>query len=378
MGQLNKHHAEMPPSAIPALLECACYRPRAHSDDDASLGQLIHDYTEPRVTGEGEPVIEGLEVADIEDCDFMVTEIQHFFRENAADAKILKEVSCEIYDEEMNLITCGTADLVADSAVVVGCDIKSGLDFKPWLHDYRGQLAGYAIARMQQMGAKEAVWAIAWIKPRKMQVFKFSYEKCDAIVYAARERRRDPNAIPQVCRHCRYCARLTECPAVNPGLALVAEADARPRLPESILRPELIQDPAEMSRAMVFCDDVIGAWLKRLEEIKAAVVDCGLAMSEGNDLPFYNRIIKPGQKRIDDKDGAWTLLKDELSKEAFYEGLKLSLPELGKSFARYQESTGAKITQKAAREHVEGVLDQLIIREPPKPTLQRIKEKRGK
>lgn len=372
------HHPEMPPSSIPALLECACFRPRSFTDDDAGLGQLMHDYIEPRVSHNNPLPIDGLEQGDTEDCDYMVMEILHFFRENAPGAPIAREELCEIYDEDMKLVTFGTADHVAECAAVVGLDIKSGLDFKPWLHDYRGQLKAYAMAKMQQKGMREAIWAIAWVKPRKLQVFKFTYEDCEASVFAARERRRDQHAQPQTCRFCRYCARLPECPAVNPGLALVAEADTRPLLPESILFPEKIQDITEMSRALVFCDDVISAWIKRLTEIKETVSDCGLAMSEGNDIPFYQRIVKPGQKRVDNKDGAWTLLQEQMSKEAFYEALKLSLPELAKAYARYQNANGAPVTEKDARAHVEGILDSVIVREPPKPALQRIREKKGK
>jgi hypothetical protein len=338
----------------------------------------MHEYVNPRVADEGEPVIAGLEDSDIEDCEAIIPEIKHFFRENAGDATISSEVKIEILDENMKEITFGSADLVSNGDAVVGCDVKSGLDYKPWLHDYRGQIKAYALGRMQQKGARTAVWSIAFVRTRKIIVYQLTYEECEAAVYCAYQRKKDQYKVPQTCTHCKMCGEVIHCPAVNPGLALVVQAQKKPDLPASILHPDKITDPTEMSRAMVFCDDVLSAWIKRMTEMQDHVYDCALAMSEKTDLPFYARLVKKGTKNVKDKDGAWGLLRDCTTKEVFYSSLKMSLPELAKAYAKEQKGLGSKITEKDARKYVEGILDPVIEIGPSKNVLERTREERGR
>jgi hypothetical protein len=104
------------------------------------------------------------------------------------------------------------------------------------------------------------------------------------------------------------------------------------------------------------------------------------------------RRLKPGTKRVSDKDRAWTMLNPHMEKDTFYTALSLSLPSLAKAYAfEVNEKRAAelgvdmsklprkeKLSAARARETVEGWLDACILREPPQAVLERTKEREKK
>lgn len=371
------HHDTLGPSTLPAIMDCACYVSRGYSDKDAGLGSRMHEYTESFF--DQSVVLNGeLDRQDREDCDAVVEELRHFFRENAPDATVLAEQRVEIHDNQLNVQSFGTGDLLADVPdAAIGVDLKGGLDFRPWAHDYRAQVKGYALGTMQQKGVGRAIWAIAYLRPRKIFVYQLTYDECEASFWAAKRRREDPNRQPQPCSSCKYCGNLTRCAAVLPGLAIVEDSHKPPQIPASLLEPEQITDGQEMSQTAIFVDDVVKAWIKRLEEVRDRVKDTAIAMLQGGtQIPYYELGQKRGQQRVTDVDGAWTILKEQIEASTWYSGLKISVPSMARAYAEECDARGEDMTIKGARAFLDGLLDPLLVSEPPTPELKRLRERR--
>ena len=176
------HHKSLGPSSVPAIMQCACYVPRTESDagvdtdrEYASDGTIMHAYGANVVLEKiGQPVLpfdpETIPQENSEDVDYMVGEALAFIEDNCPGTPIEVEKQVEIMDDEMKTITYGTRDIgTRNDKIVVVLDWKSGLDWNPMGHDYKPQLATYALADMRRHKVGKALCIEAYFKPRKFK-----------------------------------------------------------------------------------------------------------------------------------------------------------------------------------------------------------------
>ena len=236
----------------------------------------------------------------------------------------------------------------------------------------------YALGRMQQKGLKTMQWVIGHIMPRDIKIYNFTLEGCMATRDLLIRRRADPHRKPQVCFHCQDCKFFLECPAVNPRMEIVAQCYTQLAAPEALLFPEGITDPKDMSKAIIFCEDIVKKYMKRLEDVAKRLSAAGVSLAQtGVEIPYFELKKNAGAKIIEDKDGAFRALEDKMTKDDFYKGLTISIPNLGRAYWEAQGGKKGPVTLTESKLLVEGALDSVIKRKEGSPALKRFKQAKG-
>jgi hypothetical protein len=367
-AKMNKqHHPSLAPSSMPAIMQCACFESHSDPDRDADQGDTMHDYLALRASG-GQPGSMGLEDNVIEACDDVFDQAISFIRDNCPGQLIEPEREMVLKDDSGNVVTFGTTDVFSrGNDFVLILDWKGCLDFDASTKDYHEQLHGYALAGMRECGFKRALCIEAYIMPRKIKPYWVTYNEAAATVEYCIARRNDLNRTPQPCDYCKWCSNLLRCPAVNKRMALITTCYADLPGAESIIDPDKITDPKQMTAALTFARSA-EKYIAQIEKAIERIEDAALAMSDRNiEIPFYVRTIKQGNKEITDLGKAFLL--SGLNNDEFYTALSCSLPKLAKAYAKKTD-----LSEKNARKEIEDKLDSVIKRKPEKTTLERVSE----
>jgi hypothetical protein len=307
-----------------------------------------------------------LDTADRQDCEFIVKAAMDLIETNCPGAPIDVEKRVELLDSDLNVVSFGTADITTHSSdLAVVLDWKSALDFDVDGHNYREQLACYALCVMSDQNLPRALCIEAYIKPAKLYPYFITREESEAIVESIIHRQADPDRKPQPCQYCKWCADMLTCPAVNSRMALVAESFATlPAIPAKLLAPETITDPAEMGRCLIFATVTMSQYIKRLAQVADAIEAAAMGMSDsGTAIPNFKRIEKEGNKKIRDPQKAFDAVG--LPAEDFYKAVSVSLPKLAEA---YGDKNGLSV--KEARKTVEKLAAAAIGLEKPKKSLE--------
>jgi hypothetical protein len=361
----NKHHPTLAPSSFPAIMQCACFESHSDPDHDSDQGDTMHTYLAAK-TSELPVDPMGLEGNVIEACNDVFDQAMAFIRDNCPDQLIEPERKMILRDDAGNIITFGTADIFSrGNDFVFVLDWKGCLDFDAEMKDYHEQLHGYALAAMREFKVKKALCIEAYIMPRKIKPYWVTYNEAAATVECCIARRADSNRIPQPCDYCKWCSNLLRCSAVNKRMALITTCFADLPGAESIIDPGKITDPKQMTAVLTFARSAE----KYIAQIKKAIdriEDAALAMSDQNiEIPYYVRIIKPGNKEVTDLGKAFIL--SGLTNKEFWQSLTCSLPKLAKAYAKKTD-----LSEKNARKEIEEKLDLVIQRKPEKIILERV------
>lgn len=358
------HHPNLSPSSIAAIFQCACFTGRGESDDDATKGTQLHDATQNMVAGK-EPAA-GLEKSEIEACRWAADETLAIFDQYAEAETIRIEPQLKIYDGAGKVISSGYADFESLAVVV---DLKSGLDYRPDLHYHKPQLHAYALANMQANDIDRVLCVEIYILAKKKREYWVSKTECEATIAAAIMRRRNPEKYPLVNDFCKWCARLIWCPAIN-GLAwrtmeLYAKASGNEEL---FACPERIDCPEIMAQALTIYKKVLIPLGKRIE-------DAAIALSETKEIPYYVRTNSNPREKIVDVRAAFNRLP--FDNKEFSSTLSTTPKQVAEAYA---EKFGLPEAQ--ARQTVNGLLDDLIVKGESnatlKPLLQNQTKKRGR
>jgi hypothetical protein len=123
--------------------------------------------------------------------------------------------------------------------------------------------------------------------------------------------------------------------------------------------------PAEMSVALTFARATLKQYVKKLTSVAEWIEDAALKMSnENKEIPGYTRVIESGRKTISDIDKAFQI--SGMKPEDFFSALTVSLPKLGKAYAKV---SGMK--EKDARREIEGRLNEVIVVGEAKAAIER-------
>jgi len=324
----------------------------------------MHTYLSALV--DGRPAdITGLEDLQVEACQDIYEQVNAFVKDNCPDGLLESERKMTLSDNVGNIVTFGTTDIFTkgkDFVVIV--DFKGCFDFEPDTKDYKEQLHVYALAGMRETQTQKALCVEAYIMPRKIKPYWVDYATCVATIECAIARRKDPNKIPQANDYCKWCMHILNCPAINKRIGAITTLFCDMPKPEKILDPSAMT-PAEMAVALTFARATLKQYVKKLVAVSDWIEEAALKLSDDNkEIPGYVRTIESGKKSISDIDKAFRL-SGMLAKD-FFGALKISLPQLGKAFAKV---SGMK--EHEARLEVEGRLNEVIITGEGKAVLER-------
>lgn len=350
---MNGHHQTLSPSSFPAILSCSCFFSRSDSNRDAEKGISMHAYLSALV--DGRPAdITGLEDLQVEACQDIYEQVNAFVKDNCPDSPLESERKMTLTDNLGNIVTFGTADIFTkgkDFVVIV--DFKGCFDFEPDTKDYKEQLHVYALAGMRETQTQKALCIEAYIMPRKIKPYWTDYTTCVATVECAIARRNDPYKIPTVNDFCCFCSAILNCPAINKRIGAVTTLFCDMPKPEKILDPSKMT-PAEMAVALTFSRTTLKQYIKKLVAVSDWIEEAALKISDDNkEIPGYVRTIESGKKSVLDIDKAFRL--SGMQAKDFFGALKISLPQLGKAFAKV---SGLK--EREARLEIEGRINEVI------------------
>jgi CRISPR/Cas system-associated exonuclease Cas4 (RecB family) len=348
----RSHHPYLSPSSIPAILQCACFVGRGESDDDANKGQQLHDATQDLVAGK-KPT-EGLMPSEKEACSWAAEEVHAIFNQYAPGEEIRIEEHLHIYDAAAREISSGYADFDGGAVVL---DLKSGLDYRPDLHYHKPQLVTYALAVMQRDNVDRVFCVELYILAKKKREYWVTRTECEAIIAAAIARRQNPDKRPLVNDYCKWCARLIWCHAINSLAWRTFELYARANGQESLFAcPEQIGCQETMAQALTIAKKVMKPLIDRIEA-------AALALSETKELPYYVRDMSRGREKIVDVRRAFNLLPFDNAE--FSQTLSTTPKRVAEAYA---EKFGVPESQ--ARQTVDGLLADLIVKGESNPTLK--------
>lgn len=363
---LPAHHPTLAPSSWPAIMQCAKFKSGGddgHNYD--SIGTELHKVMECLAHKQPIPELKHAEKDHIERCLEVWERAKRIVdQECPGHGELITEERTVLRDDNGEVVTYGTLDVnTHNETVLVVLDWKSGLSFNVNRYDHTPQLECYALSKMRELGLEKAVIIIGYIMPGIVKVSYTDYAQASAVADCVLARRADENAYARRCQWCRYCSRLMWCPAVNNSTKLI-HAGFRDLDPETVLNPEEVVEPDQMSSLLLFAMDQLGPMADRINALRSLIIECGLRMVENNvTIPYFVKKVKTGVKVLERPAEAMKLL--ELSPEEFLSAAKISLPKLAKA---YQQRAGG--TLKAAREEMEGTLFELLKTPEPKATLE--------
>lgn len=348
----RKHHPHLSPSSIAAIFQCACYTGRGESDDDSDKGDQLHEYTQDLVADKSPSG--KLERSEKEACEWAAEETVAIFDQHAPDKEIRIEEHLHIYDGAGKIISSGYADFNGEAVVV---DLKSGLDYRPDLHYHKPQLHTYALAVMQRDKIDRVYCVEIYILAKRKREYWVSRTECEATIAAAIARRRNPEKYPLVNDYCKWCARLIWCPAINwlawRTVELYAKANGNEEL---FAAPERIECPETMAQALTIAKKVLKPLTKCIE-------DAALKLSEKKEIPYYLRTGSNAREKIVDVRAAFNRLPFDNTE--FCRALSATPNTVAEVYA---EKFNLKKSQ--ARQIVDGLLVDLIVKGDSNPTLK--------
>lgn len=371
-SEVTKHH-EMAPSSAPAIMQCACFESGGDReinpfDDYASLGTDLHDYTEALQVDKEPPEIETLTDEHKEKCEFAAAETKSFLKSIYPSAKFEVERHVKILDIYGKVISEGTQDNFAYPDV--GGDLKSGLDYKPYLHDYKPQQCFYSYGNMLEFKIDKMAWFEMYIMPGVLKQYELTNEECVATIRTVFQRKYSKYKKPQICYFCRMCSNILYCSAVNKSMKMIGDLYKDIPKPENVNKVGEIVDGKEMSQVLVFAKDVCKPYVARISKIVKLIEGAALALSEsGVPIPYFKRVGK-AKSFIEDFDEAFRLVP-ELTKEEFKKAMKLSMPQLAEQHYKKLKAVDSKMTKKSARNELEARLIHIIQTDEIKYSLER-------
>jgi len=351
----REHHPNLGPSSLPAILQCACYIGRGESDDDAIKGDQIHDFTQDIVAGiVPDSDLYDLDKPERESCGWAADETLTIFDIHAPGEEIRIEERLETRDVAGRVISWGYADFNGGCVVA---DLKSGLDWRPDLHYYKPQLCDYALAVMQRKNFDRVLCVELYVMPNRKREYWVTRAECEAVVAAAIMRRRNPDKYPLVNDYCKWCGRLIWCPAINALAWRTVELYAKANGQESLFAaPERINCPETMAQALTIAKKVLTPLIKRIE-------DAALKFSEKKEIPYYVRTNSNPREKIMDVRAAFNRLP--FDNKEFCRALSTTPKAVAEVYADKFD-----VSESQARQTVNGLLDDLIVKGESNPTLK--------
>jgi len=227
---------------------------------------------------------------------------------NGRDIEVEKEVSLLRDGKE---ITFGTFDAYCDGNLF---DLKTG----GVKRNYVPQMAVYVAALCHRESIDKIEVHLFYSAFNSVDKFTLTREEAERIAFAVIDSVTDPTRSPHTSEYCGWCARKTECTALNTMALTVAD---KMDLVSKYNIAE-ISDPVVMGQYREVAD-AVEHWAKAVKS-KCADFD---------EIQGYKKTSRRGKKSISDITGA--LIHSGLPSEQFIKACTVSYPKLKKQFAEY-------------------------------------------
>lgn len=309
-----EHHDRYSPSSLPALNACPLWK--SEGGAAANHGTLLHQALYDLKT-KGQYNREGLTLDDeimIEWCAERVPEWSEY------EKRVI--IRDDATGEEL---TFGTADAICrDGDTSIVTDYKFGMR-----HDYRAQMAAYALGAMQEHGTHSAVCGVLYGRLKSEEIYRFNYNDAYKIVNGIIKKAK-AGGEPKVNDFCGWCANKLHCPAFT-GVVRATGADVVP-----IDDSQLI-DPAVIATALEVADKAL-QWAERVKARAKELAESGVK------VPGWKLSERTTRREVQDITGACKATG--IRPDAFLQACSVKIGELEKL---YYDEVGAKSKAEAKR-----------------------------
>ena len=213
---------EIRPSSLPKLACCRCFASNPDAGPAAQRGtrldaairgiwQQIDTFTSGGINATQAMYEAAARIAmpdapdeDIEAVVWALSRLEYHCGEHAYSVIETRE-ECLKAAVPLAGIATGTMDAAAMSLCTL-FDVKSGE-----IRNYKEQMAAYALACMHARGENGWKTVLLFIDKKVEVVHTFTREEAETLVRSIR----DAEEKPTTCEYCSWCAKFTECPAVD-------------------------------------------------------------------------------------------------------------------------------------------------------------------
>lgn len=308
----ERKHAKFSPSKFPQWEKCACFE-SGPVGPAAKKGTFEHDVLEnlflQNPVGKVDDVV-------FEKVQWAYEEILSIAREcDAGIFDLCIEEKVSVMDDEMNEVTFGYLDVAFKDRIV---DYKSGE-----IRSYWGQMAVYALAKMQAKGLERVQAIEVYGKYKETVPYWIERKVAEDYVKGIIERVNDENKKPVKNDYCGWCLKKAGCEEWTGKVKTVLKSVGVTTKEMSVLAKKSLLDltPADMSLLMPLAD-AVAKWSKNVKDFVKG------EMLTGTQVPGYYVKKAPGNPKITDTAMAMEL--SGLKKDQFISCCTASLPALAK------------------------------------------------
>lgn len=154
-------------------------------------------------------------------------------------------------------------------------DIQASADLKTGIQrDYSPQMAAYAIGNMEAHFVEEWTCYLVYCDQKEVVEHHFTIDQAKNIVNGILDAYENTNKQPRQCDYCSWCAKKDVCPQmVEPVQETQSLMESGANL--TVLREEIINDPARLSRFLQLQKVFESELVKPLKDAAKAKLDAG-------------------------------------------------------------------------------------------------------
>jgi|SaaInlV_165m_DNA_1040744.scaffolds.fasta_scaffold06879_3 hypothetical protein len=334
---LMKHHNHSP-SSFPMRLRCARFESGpagAAAEHGTAMHSVFASLFEDRL-----PLFDSsISEDDLESLKWAKEQVDTL---SLSEHPLEIETRLTYSDAKLKEVYFGTGDVVNGPQLF---DLKTGEQ-----HGYWPQMAGYALALMDEKGYKSVDTHLLYTRYRKVYTRTIEKKQAEAVINDIIVRAEDPGAPETPNEYCGWCSRRLECTALRDRAnAIVADQDWTL---ESYRIEDISKNSDELSKA-VNLSRLMKKWVAAVED----------EMKNHEEIPGYKWREVKGRRSI--KDALAASKRSDLPIEAFLRACSTSVTALEKA---YREELG--ITPREARELIEVKLSEVIHETKPYKKLE--------
>ena len=229
------------------------------------------------------------------------------------DYPIQSEQKIDIY-RDGKVILDGTADVLCGDHI---------FDLKWMEHDYRAQMAAYALGLMQRRNTLSATVHILYGATRTVKSYHILKSEAENLVYSTYDKVADPNTPCVASSYCGWCANNLTCSVLNEHVNKVAVG-----LEMVPVEDLTVVSPAQVAAALNLAKQV-EVWCEAVKTKAREMAESGM------DIPGYKLSHRAGQREIEPDKIKEAFQMSGLPAETFLKCCKISLQKLNEVYSSY-------------------------------------------
>lgn len=197
------------------------------------------------------------------------------------------------WEAELPLILDDFTEMTGHADAVCHLDV---FDLKTRERDYEGQMAAYALGRIQQTGGEPVRCHLLFSATKRVEVLTFTAESAERVITSILA---DINSAP-TCRpsdYCGWCKQKVTCEVLNKRALAVAAGREDWELEQ--YHASKITEPQEMAKALALANHVT-KWADGVKHFALEMV-----IKQGQQIPGFTLKQKAGKRFCSDVQGAF-------------------------------------------------------------------------